>query len=446
MRLTQRVIDLQALFSKLLTTSGRNSKEAFVEEFRAKTEESQWDDLICCFELLAGWHVFGFTYEEPEDGVLPNPEELESYTLRQVVEYLKLPIKQHNLTRENIAQHTRATAKWYTLLAPLVNKSLRLGIGAKYLPRSSTAVMKAFTFPEAAVPGTAYAITEKLNGTRTVAFYDFEEGCWKYESASGKARVLWFAGMNGLPKEYRYDGETLTRKQADESICRTEAAKIGQTIAPTGIDFNSAAGLSNRTKCDPKTKGLVFNVFDIMDDDMTYAERRQVLDSLKPSASDVRILPVIAEWHYDGNIDKFRSLLEIVSASDGEGIMLNDTNSNYSHERSNAILKYKKALTMDIEVVGVYAGLSESTKNTLGGLNCRITLDDGRTIVTNVGSGITKAQREEWWEDKSKILGKIVEVQYQSISKSANADDGFYSLQFPVFIRIRDDKKTTSQY
>lgn len=196
----------------------------------------------------------------------------------------------------------------------------------------------------------------------------------------------------------------------------------------------------------PENERLVFNVFDIMDDDMTYAERRQVLDSLKPSASDVRILPVIAEWHYDGNIDKFRSLLEIVSASDGEGIMLNDTNSNYSHERSNAILKYKKALTMDIEVVGVYAGLSESTKNTLGGLNCRITLDDGRTIVTNVGSGITKAQREEWWEDKSKILGKIVEVQYQSISKSANADDGFYSLQFPVFIRIRDDKKTTSQY
>jgi DNA ligase-1 len=50
--------------------------------------------------------------------------------------------------------------------------------------------------------------------------------------------------------------------------------------------------------------------------------------------------------------------------------------------------------------------------------------------IVRVGSGFTIEQRQEFYQNPKKILGKIITVQY--FSESENQDGGI-SLRFPTF-------------
>ena len=71
-------------------------------------------------------------------------------------------------------------------------------------------------------------------------------------------------------------------------------------------------------------------------------------------------------------------------------------------------------------------------KDRLGALICEY-----KDNIVKVGSGFSDEFRDHAWIDPSIIVGKIVEVKYKE--KTTNKFNG-ESLQFPVFVRIRDDK------
>ena len=73
-------------------------------------------------------------------------------------------------------------------------------------------------------------------------------------------------------------------------------------------------------------------------------------------------------------------------------------------------------------------------EGSLGALVCEGT-DTGKFIKVNVGSGITDEQRDEFWKQKKDIIGNIVEIRADVISK--NQDDDHYSLRFPRFLSFR---------
>jgi DNA ligase-1 len=60
----------------------------------------------------------------------------------------------------------------------------------------------------------------------------------------------------------------------------------------------------------------------------------------------------------------------------------------------------------------------------------------------NVGSGFDDATRQEIWNNRNDIIGRVVEVKYKEISKDKN--DGLESLQFPIFVCLREKGKTVS--
>ena len=66
--------------------------------------------------------------------------------------------------------------------------------------------------------------------------------------------------------------------------------------------------------------------------------------------------------------------------------------------------------------------------------------DDGKFIRTNVGSGLTDEDREEFWKDTKKLIGQIVEVRADAITQNQDAVDE-YSLRFPRFLRFRGFEK-----
>jgi len=115
-----------------------------------------------------------------------------------------------------------------------------------------------------------------------------------------------------------------------------------------------------------------------------------------------------------------------------EGIMIKDVDAVYETKRSVSWLKQKPFIEVSLEITSVEEGTGKN-EGRLGALVCS-GVDDGKTIVVNVGSGFTDDQRIEFWNDRDNLPGQVVEVRADAITQN---QDGTYSLRFPRFLRFR---------
>ena len=53
-----------------------------------------------------------------------------------------------------------------------------------------------------------------------------------------------------------------------------------------------------------------------------------------------------------------------------------------------------------------------------------------------MGSGLTDDQRDEIWSNKDTVIGQVVEVKADAVTKNQDTEDA-YSLRFPRFERFR---------
>ena len=115
-----------------------------------------------------------------------------------------------------------------------------------------------------------------------------------------------------------------------------------------------------------------------------------------------------------------------------EGIMIKDPDAGYECKRSHAWLKLKPFIEVTLEVVDVEVGTGRN-EGRLGALICE-GVDDERSIRVNCGSGFTDSDRDNFWDSRTEILGRQVEVRADAITKN---QDGSYSLRFPRFKGFR---------
>jgi DNA ligase-1 len=118
-----------------------------------------------------------------------------------------------------------------------------------------------------------------------------------------------------------------------------------------------------------------------------------------------------------------------------EGIMIKEMQSPYQCKRSTDWMKWKPTITVDLEVIGVEEGTGRNVGR-LGALVCA-GVDDGKEISVNVGSGLSDADRDDFWANRNSVVGRTVEILCDVITQN---QDGTYSLRFPRFVRFRDDK------
>jgi DNA ligase-1 len=115
-----------------------------------------------------------------------------------------------------------------------------------------------------------------------------------------------------------------------------------------------------------------------------------------------------------------------------EGIMYKDVAAPYECKRTASWLKLKPFIEVSLEIIGFEEGTGKNVGR-LGAFICS-GIDDGRQITVNVGSGFSDDQRVAFWESRNDLLGDIVEIRADAITKN---QDGTYSLRFPRFLHFR---------
>lgn len=439
MKLSERVLHFTDLFEKLQETTSRTNKEFFVKKFRELYPELS-DELTTIFETLDNKHPIGWTMSQ--NSQTPEIDDTDDITITDLINLCITCPKDNASTQacEQVLGH-------YTyFLAPIVNRKLRLGIGKSQLIKTVTTPMLAKKYDGEWIHHTV-SVTEKLDGNRCIAQY--LDGRWHFTSRSGKPLVVAF-DMTGLPEEFIYDGEIMSIEQTAASTVRNLAIINNKEMdyiydsEYAQLLFNQTSGLVNSK--DLNKGKLVYNIFDIISH-LPYEQRRKYLymiqKQLPENNNEIRILPVLYEG--DDN-DIITHLLYTITQAGGEGLMLNVNNRGYEHKRTDALLKYKQVQYMDMLVTDIFEGEGKYEGH-CGGICCYMRMEDGREIATNVGSGLSDAQRYSWWNHREEIVGKIVQVAYHELTQdSLYRGTKIYSLRFPRLICVRNDKNETSEY
>jgi DNA ligase-1 len=158
-------------------------------------------------------------------------------------------------------------------------------------------------------------------------------------------------------------------------------------------------------------------------------EHRAVID-----ASDcVRVMPGLdVDLDTGEGHDIMRRFADDAVTQGYEGIMIKSVDAPYECKRSSFWMKWKPTITVDLNIIGFEEGTGRNAGR-LGAIICE-GVDNDRSIRVNVGSGLSDANRDEYWSARDELFGRVIEVAADAVTQN---QDGTYSLRFPRFVRFR---------
>lgn len=268
--------------------------------------------------------------------------------------------------------------------------------------------------------------SRKLNGSRGTYF--------KGDIISRQAQK--FEGLDHIIKDiekiigtdYAVDGE-LIRRNIDGL---TDGQNFRETISILNSDGND--------------KSLIkFVIFDIVPIDEferdacteNYSVRKKRLLDLKNKIQKNGTQNIeVVQMVYEGtDVNDVYDWLDYAVKHDWEGLVVN-RQVPYRRTRHNGCLKVKRFYTVDLRITAIEEGQNRLA-GTMGAL-----VVDYKDNELRVGSGFDDATRAAVWENSDDYIGKIVEIKYKE--KSCDKKTGLESLQFPTFVRFRNDKNEVS--
>lgn len=247
-----------------------------------------------------------------------------------------------------------------------------------------------------------------------------------------------------LPRGYVYDGEIVAPELFDwigKNLESEESVTANRDLF--------AEVMSHAFSKEENKKGI-FNMFDMIPikewkthktTETLETRTKRIREVITPLNLNQIVIVPTSRVYYKNNpedrkeiVEQFHQFLNV----GWEGLMIKNYDSVYEFKRSKNLLKMKLMLSEDLEVQRILEG-GENTKykGMMGAAVVAYRASDGNVYEVNVGSGWSDDQRLEFWQNPNKIIGKIIEVSYQAETSNKN---GGYSLSFPVFKCIREDK------
>ena len=321
--------------------------------------------------------------------------------------------------------------EWNDWYRRILIKDLRCGVTHKTVNKHSSMKVPVFECMladdskkhEKKMTGKVY-VEPKLDGVRVITICDVDKDEVKMFSRNGKE-------LNNFPK---------ILEQFDSMLDQMGESMVfdGEVMSD---DFQTLMREIHR-KGGAKTDDAVLNVFDCLPLDyfkmgeyeMTLAKRKQILDDFNFGPNISRVEYVMIDLDDDDGQKQFADYNKLCIDKGFEGIMVKPMSGPYECKRSSLWLKVKPFIEVSLTVVAT----EEGTGRNVGKLGALIVegTDDGKFIKTNVGSGLSDSDREEFWTAKDKLIGQVVEVRADAITQNQNATDE-WSLRFPRFLRFR---------
>lgn len=308
--------------------------------------------------------------------------------------------------------------------------------------------------------GVEAATVNKVYGEEIIPVWEVQQGypIDKYKFRKGE---LIFASrkLNGSRGTY-FKGDIISRQAQKfdgldhiikdiEKIIGTDYAVDGELIRRNidgltdGQNFRETISILNS---DGNDKSLIkFVIFDIVPVDEfkmdacteNYSVRKKRLLDLKNKIQKNGTQNIeVVQMVYEGtDVNDVYDWLDYAVRHDWEGLVVN-RQVPYRRIRHNGCLKVKRFYTVDLRITAIEEG-----QNRLAGTMGALVVDyKGNEL--RIGSGFDDATRAAVWANPDNYIGKIVECKYKEVTMDKKT--GLESLQFPTFVRFRDDKNEVS--
>jgi DNA ligase-1 len=341
-----------------------------------------------------------------------------------------------------LAMDVSTQGQWNDFYRRILIKDLRCGVSEKTVNK----VAKKLKKPEYSVPVfevmlahdganheakiTGKKLVEpKLDGVRCLTVVDYESRTVVMYTRNGKElenfpHITKFLedNLDNIARSYVFDGEV---------VSDTFQSLMTQVHRKSNVKASDA-------------KLMLFDVIPLSEfkQGLSVMGQRRRSSFLKENFSklfsDSGSIEIVAQKEFD--LDVFTDEIEFkdynrdMVAAGYEGIMIKDPNGKWEGKRSVAWLKQKPYIEVSLAVSAVEEGTGRN-QGKLGALVCE-GLDDGKTIVVNVGSGFSDEQRAEFWQARDALIGQVVEVRADAATRSQDSQD-LWSLRFPRFLRFR---------
>jgi DNA ligase-1 len=250
---------------------------------------------------------------------------------------------------------------------------------------------------------TSYVCEPKVDGLRVIITADLDRGCVSFETRNG----------NPMPSLDHLAGDVLHLLRYRQGIWSLDAEAV------SGKSFFTSVG---DLRCEAPADDARLWLFDIPSHAGDYKARRATLEALfsESYAESILLVPSVS-------CTPEEAFVRFISEG-FEGAMVKDTSALYAHGiRSKAWLKVKDSDTIDGEIVDVVEGSGKCA----GMAGCVIVRCGRRNV--SVGTGMDDATRRELLANRSQLIGKVAEVDFQMKTPKG-------SLRHPVFVRVRSDK------
>lgn len=437
------------LINKLKETPGRIDKENILKEYQDD------DDIKALFQFIFNPYIvtgisnkklskYKDNYNEWSEGF----EVPREYWYLDLLDFIN-HFKSHNTGTDFDVKLLVNYCQQYTeeekeLFYNIITKDVKVGVqpttlnkiyGKDFIPQFSVQLaQKYFDDPERLLPqNTNYILTTKLDGVRAVIIKTDESvEIFSRQGQTFENLVEIERDAKQLPSGYVYDGELLldNKNNLDSKDLYRATMKI--------------------VSSDDVKRDIIFNCFDCLPiEDFKNGvyktpciERKTALHNLL-SMSNLYFIKEV-EMLYSGNDQsQITYWLDKITSEGGEGVMINIADAPYECKRTKGLLKVKKFQSADVKVIDIEEGTG-ANKNSLGAVKVEFIGPDNKIYTCKVGSGFKQDERIYFWNHKDEILGKIIEIGYFEITNNQQNDD--YSLRFPTFKWVRNDKTEISMY
>ena len=279
------------------------------------------------------------------------------------------------------------------------------------------------------VDGTWFA-SRKCDGCRDVTIHIAANGSTEFRSRQNKV----FTTLDNLKAEA---ARFLSPLGPGEWVLDGELCKVDEN---GNEDFQAV--MKEIRKKDYTITSCCYQVFDVLTYDefrlgksrKTFSQRLEILNKLnaeyvKQPHGACWVKPLKQErLTCQEDFDRWAGYVE---AGNWEGFMLRK-DVPYQSGRTKDLLKVKKfsdleAVVLDVVVGEMTTALPGKGNETFTGVRSLVINYKGN--IVNVGAGLTREQRIEWYKDPSKIIGSDICVKY---FEETVAQDGKCSLRFPT--------------